>query len=101
MSAPIVKYETSKFGRVPILRVECERETEQSVFVINPKYPNIKPSRQAKISSYSQYHDTWADAHAHLLAMAEASVAACRRSLELANAKLGNIKGMKPPEVDQ
>lgn len=88
MSAPLVKFQTRRYGS-KIERVECTRETESSVF--------FGTQRQAKWSDWVQFHESWSDAHQHLMTSAEHEVAAARRGLELANAKLGNIKGMKPP----
>lgn len=43
------------------------------------------------------YFDTWGLAHQWMTAEAERTVRHTRRQLELANARLGNIKGMKEP----
>lgn len=45
--------------------------------------------------------DTWQEAHAALLAAAEQEVAAARLHLQRLNGRLGNVKGMKPPQEDQ
>lgn len=42
--------------------------------------------------------DTWENAHSYLVWRAEEDVASARRSLQLANSTLGNIKDMKKPE---
>jgi hypothetical protein len=98
----IVKFKTG-FTREPIERVEVLRETKASVYVptngFQPK--GEKERREAKMTEYAQYHDTWEAAHEFLMVRAQAEVAKARRSLELANSKLGNIKGMKPPKGDQ
>jgi hypothetical protein len=96
MSAPIIKF---KRTGDKIERVECVRESEASVWVAHLSHFGGKPSepsRVAKNTSYESYHDTWAEAHALLVRRAESAVLGARRNLELANAKLGNIKGMKP-----
>lgn len=72
-----------------IEEVEIDRETESSVW--------INGSRVAKIGVYGSYHDTWEEAHQRLLALAQRDVDTLRRRLELANSRLGNIKGMKKP----
>lgn len=103
MSAAIVKFKTGGY-RETIERVECVRETEKSVYVFDTDWRGIKatkPTRSDKFSARTQYHDSWAEARAYLLIKAEDNVAACRRSLESANDKLGNIKGMKPPKDAQ
>jgi hypothetical protein len=99
MSAPLVKFETG-YSADSIKQIEIERETAQCVWLYTNSIDknNVRGTRRsAKRDSYAQYHDTWGDAHAFLIAKAEGNVAACRRSLESANGKLGNIKGMKPP----
>ena len=53
--------------------------------------------RTAKLSDYESFFLTWDEAHSYLLGRADAKVSQARRQLELANATLGNIKGMKPP----
>jgi hypothetical protein len=85
-----------KAERVPwrveakITPVEVERETESSVW--------INGNRRAKITEWDTFHDTWDEAHAHLLKHAEQQAQSARRNLEAANGSLGNVKGMKRPE---
>ena len=43
------------------------------------------------------FFDTWDEAKAFLLERAEKKVNSARRTLELARADLGNVKGIKPP----
>lgn len=83
----IVKYRT-RWDQIE--RIECERETKSSVF--------INGQRQAKTSSYESFHDSWEAAHAFLFDKQRLLVERLRRQLEVANGKLGNIKGMKPPK---
>lgn len=83
----IVKYRT-RWDQIE--RVEVDRETESSVF--------INGRRSAKVSGYENFHDSWAAAHACLLAKHQLQVNQLRRQLEAANGKLGNIKGMKAPK---
>lgn len=97
MSAPLVKFKTGGWGKNLINPVECTRETAQSVWVAGTN--GGSESRQAKVSGYTCFHDTWELAHNHLLAKAEREVAHARLSLECASGKLGNIKGMTPPKV--
>ena len=98
LSLPLVKFKTGfDFGVDKIRRVEVLRETGQFVYLPSHS-PGKTERRDAKRSEYTQYHNTWAEAHTYLVQRAETAVIAARRSLELANAKLGNIKGMKPPK---
>ena len=89
----MIKYMTGRTTyevRARITAVKVERETESSVWV--------NGNRRAKESESDIFHDTWDDAHAHLLAAAEENAASARRQLERANGALGNVKGMKKPE---
>ena len=72
-----------------IIEINVLKETSHSVFFGN--------SRQAKKSEYTEYHDTWEEAHSALMQYAKQRVEHARRALELANSKFGNIKGMKKP----
>lgn len=78
----------STWGKL-IELVEIERETESSVW--------IGGRRNSKISDYHCYFDSFDEAKAHLLEKADEKVIGARRSLELANSHLGNIKGLKEP----
>ncbi len=55
--------------------------------------------RQLRESCGEKWFPMWEEARAFALEKAEEKVQAARRSLELANAYLGNVKGMKKPEV--
>jgi poly(3-hydroxyalkanoate) synthetase len=83
----ITKFRTGGFGRQLIEAVEVERETDSSVW--------IKGNRNAKITSYHKYWDSWEEAHAYLLERADRSLQDARRALERAQGEYGNIKGMK------
>lgn len=98
----IVKFKTS-FSADKIEEIEVVRETEQSVFLpVNGRSlagkKGVNERRDAKRSTYVQYHDTWADAHAFLVGKAQREVESLRSRLEQAKGKLGQIKGMKPSE---
>jgi hypothetical protein len=92
MSAPITKYKTN-YSKNRIEAVTVERETDTSVW--------IGTRRVAKMSTYDAYHDSWSAAHTFLLANAERGIDIARQDLEMANGKLGNIKGMKVPQGDK
>ena len=87
----MLKYMTrwGQFADTKITLVECERESETSVWV--------NGRRNQKRTTYENYWDTWDQAHAFLLLKAEALAQSCRRELEVANGHLGNVRGMKPP----
>lgn len=70
-----------------IVKVPVERESASSIWTVGGR-------REAKTDVY---FDTWAEAHQRMGAEAERLVHHARRQLELANARLGNVKGMKEP----
>lgn len=84
-----------------IKRVECTRETESSVWVMEDtagwgRPPKMEERRRVK---GNDYHDTWEAAHAFLLERAELKLQHARSTLQRAQAHYGNAKGMrKPPE---
>ncbi|MFK3738987.1 hypothetical protein [Massilia sp. TN1-12] len=90
----ITKYKTTE-NSSSIQEVDVIRETASFVYL--PRFGGGE-RREAKQSSWDYYHDSWEEAHAYLMKLAESHVKAARRELELANGRLGNIKGMKPPE---
>lgn len=82
-----------------IVPVDVIRETERCVFVpANGAWHRGKTERrEAKVSEWHIYHATWEAAHEHLTQKSAGRVADARRSLELANAFAGNVKGMRKP----
>ena len=78
------------------------RETSKMVVLAPNSSANSlgRELKEGKRSEWQNWHDTWEDAHAFLLAGATAEVAALRMRLEQATGRLGNIKGMKPPLTD-
>jgi hypothetical protein len=95
----LIKFRTG-YGADRIERVEVLRETSACVYLPrNATRGNPKgEQREAKLSEFAQYHDTWNAAHAYLIRKAEGDVDMARGRLEVARGKLGNIKGMKPPK---
>ncbi len=92
------RYKTSRWDDRKIERLECTRETDKTLWVLETWTGKTKERQRRKDTSGEHYHETWEAAHKWLLESAEANVIAARRHLELAHAKLGNIKGMKKPE---
>lgn len=74
------------FLEATIQEIECERETDSSVW--------IGGRRNAKRSEWSNYFDTWEEAHSSLLEAAERKATSARLALDRANGVMGNIKGM-------
>jgi hypothetical protein len=89
----MIKFRTERtsWGVVTkITPVEVERESDSSLW--------INGRRSAKTSQHETYHDTWDQAHAHLMERANQNCESARYNLQTANGKLGNVKGMKRPE---
>lgn len=82
------KYKAYFGYNTDIEAVECDRETENSVW--------IKGSRRAKISEHETFHDTFEQAKDFLILRATRQLESARSTLQRAQDKLGNIKGMKP-----
>lgn len=86
----MIKYEVHSYGN-KIVKVEVERETEQSVFLPGGQ-------RRAKRSSGAAgFYDSFQEAKDALYAYVEGVVESRRRQLELSKSRLGNIKGLKEP----
>src|SRR3954463_3843517 len=97
----IIKWKTSNWSDAKIERVECTRETPQTVWYMEKAFSIVRGDRPpverqaAKQSEHHNYHDSWEAAHSYLFNRAEGNVAGARRALEHANGTLGNVKGMK------
>jgi hypothetical protein len=85
-----IKYRTRGLSFPGIDAIEVERETEHCVW-INGRKSN-------KVGSWENYHDTWEQAHAFLLAEAQAALDIARNRLQQAQDTYGNVKGMNPPK---
>jgi len=79
--------------------VEVEHETEKCVFVRREGSAGTSVDRHAKHSQGYDFFDTWEEAHAKAMEFAQRRVDSARFQLEQARGHLGNIKGMKKPEV--
>jgi hypothetical protein len=89
MTEPITMWQL-RWG--DIKPVQCTKVTTGYVWPVERK-----GRRESRSSDWCSYHDTWADAHAALLAKAERELAAARLQLQRAQGDHGRIKGMKPP----
>ena len=86
----MIKYRTKEWRGVPdakILKIECSKETEKSVWINN--------GRHLKITDNEIYHDTWKDAYNHILTLAKANTQNKMFALDRAKDLFGNIKGLK------
>lgn len=89
----LIKFKaTPSWGFVADIKaVEVERETGASVW--------IRGRRENKHTAGGIcYFDTWEEAKSALIDSRQSDVDQCRRALELANSRLGNVRGMKKPE---
>jgi len=73
----IIKYYTARYGN-SIKKVELSRETEKTVF-------HKSGRREAKVSDYCIYHDTWTEAHTHLVKQRT-------RALDIAKLKMASAE---------
>ena len=88
----VTKFYACKY-RNEIKKRDVVRETDSSVWVKN-LFGETR--RRNKVSSTDRYCDTWEEAHAYLLEVAESQVAYHKNQLQRARSELGQIKSMKP-----
>ena len=71
--------------------------TPVEVLSITSQFVTLAPEgrRVAKSGTFERYFPTWEDAHDYLMLAARNDVGVARRRLELANAFLGNVKGLR------
>lgn len=74
-----------------IAPVQVEKFTDSSVW--------IRERRHARRTTAEIYAPTWDEAHSYLMAHWERQVADARRQLEYVNGKMGNVKGLRRPEM--
>ena len=89
----MIKY---RIGHGGIESFEVLRETEKQVTVAYCRYDG-KPGerREAKVTSWCSWHDTWADAHAALVKQSQDEVDTLQGQLDGANVRLVERKAMK------
>lgn len=88
------KYLTTGYN-TSIKEVEILRETGSSVYFPASYYGKKKEKHVLKMSSFHQYHDTWAQAHDYLLECARQRVARTERQLNHETETLKKIEAMK------
>lgn len=84
----MIKYRT-RWDKIEA--VEVVKETEKQVVAVL----NGREQREAKKSTYQNYHDTWGEAKQFLVDEAQRKCEGLRKQLERANGELGKIKSMK------
>ena len=96
-AAPIIKWETRPWTDV-IRRVECERESGSSLWVIDEwPFGERKARIRRKSSGRWTFHDTWEDAHSHLMEMALERVAELQRKVAQAKERYQRCLHMTKP----
>lgn len=88
----IIKFKASSIGP-SIERIEVISETDH--FVSLASNYGGKPNREKKITDWYGFFDSFEDAKKFLMDEADQRVRNARRQLELANSRLGNVKGIK------
>ena len=89
----MIKYKTGGYGKNLIKEVECERETEKSVWAKSEW--NGKFERNLKETGYYRYHDTWEEAHKFLMEKAERKVESAERQIQSAYLNLQDVSDLK------
>ena len=79
-------YKTSTRGKL-IKHVECERETESNVWINGRRY--------GKTAGGDRYFDTFNEAKAYLMKIAEEDVEKAKSRLSRAKDHLENVRGLK------
>jgi hypothetical protein len=91
------KYKTSAYSdRIEV--VEFVSETAKTCVIVFNWNKQRHERKVVKMSDTDQYHDTWAAAHAYLLARAETKVLAAAEAVNDAQVALKVIDAMKPPK---
>lgn len=93
----MTKWKTSRWHPTKIERVECTRETDKCVWVLEDWFGKTRESRHAKESGSEVFHDTWEAAHAWLLERAENALHHARAQLAQAQGNHGNVVGLRKP----
>jgi hypothetical protein len=97
MTAPITMWRVLHAEKANLIdQVSCVKVTELYVWPVDP-HSGREPFMERRYSSWASYHETWADAHAAMLAKAELELDAARSRLERAQNEHGRIQAMKPP----
>jgi len=86
----IIKWETGGWSKDLIRRIQCKKETEHTVTLVNGR-------RQFKQGSYEQIHDSWEDAKKYLLERAKVAAEEGERLLMRANADIAEICSLEAP----
>ena len=89
-------YKTNQYT-ITIEEVTIERVTDKSVWIIEDWYGTKRTIRSLRLTDYTQYWDTWDEAHAHLLEGCESKADGLRKQLQAANTHLGQVRTQSKP----
>lgn len=80
--------------------VACVKETKCYLWIKHKDWNGHESGQRcSKDSFWTQFHNTWEEAHAYLLSKAQAKVDSARRRLDSAQSHLNRIQDLrKPPE---
>ena len=88
------KFKTIRHYATKIEPVEVIRETAEFVTV----RCSGGSFREAKISDYQRFHDTWKEAHAYLLNRAQSNIRRLKDDLLAAKDELATLEAMVEPK---
>lgn len=87
----MIKYRT-RFREIEA--IEVARETAGFVVMTG-----TRARKEAKRSDWSNWHDTWEDAHRFLLRIARERVVGTEADLKMAKSNLATIEAITPPQT--
>ena len=94
----MIKYKTSAC-RSTIDAVEVVKETDKFVVLASNNAFGHGTRREAKVSDYCAYFDSWADAHKYHVDRVSKEIASAERKLSQLNNELAQINDMKDPTI--
>ena len=94
----MIKYKAGKWGST-IEAVDVERETDKFVVLSSNNAFGNGTRREAKVSDYYAYFDSWADAHKYHIDRVSKEIASAERKLSQLNNELMQINEMKDPTI--
>jgi hypothetical protein len=98
----MIKYRTGGYtdrhGKGLIQEIKIVKETPKQVVFIDKRFGNnAATSKEAKRSSYQNWHDSWAEAKLFILNDQQRKVDRIRLQLDREKGMLEIIKGLKEP----
>ena len=94
----MIKYKASTW-KSTIESVEVVKETEKFVVLALNNAFGTGTRREAKVSDYYRYFDSWSEAHQYHVDRLTSSIAATKEKLEQLSNDLSSTTKMVPPPV--